>query len=147
MVGEVRTKTNSKRIKKEKWSDIISTLSLDLSQPVNYVSADQIKQISNEEPRLMAKMDRYEQLPNIFKDKNVVLIPISRRGYAIVKGKGYHELEEIGERPAIHVTKYPMPQSIADFESEQVFLNRAYSTGLVERFAKLWSECAPPNKN
>lgn len=66
-----------------------------------------------------------------------------RKGYAIVKGKGYHELEEITEKPAIHVTQYPMPQSIADFESEQVFLNRAYSTGLVERFAELSGLSAP----
>jgi hypothetical protein len=36
-----------------------------------------------------------------------------------------------------------MPQSIADFESEQVFLNRAYSTGLIERFAKLSGLSAP----
>lgn len=36
-----------------------------------------------------------------------------------------------------------MPQSIADFESEQVFLNRAYSTGLVERFATLSGLSAP----
>jgi hypothetical protein len=36
-----------------------------------------------------------------------------------------------------------MPQSIADFESEQVFLNRAYSTGLIERFAQLSSLSAP----
>jgi hypothetical protein len=140
----VLTNTNSKRIqKKEKWSDIISALNLDLSQPVNYVSAEQIKQISREEPRLMAKMDRYEQLPKVFRDNNVVLFPISRRGYAIVKGKGYHELEEITEKPATHVTQYPMPQSIANFESEQVFLNRVYSTGLIERFAKLSGLSAP----
>jgi hypothetical protein len=91
----------------------------------------------------MAKMDRYEQLPKIFRDNNVVLFPISRKSYAIVKGEGYHELEEITEKPVTHVTEYPMPQSIADFESEQVFLNRAYSTGLVERFAKLSGLSAP----
>jgi hypothetical protein len=138
------SEANSRRIhKKEKWSDVISKLNLDLNNPVNYVSAEQIKQISHEEPRLMAKMDRYEQLPKIFKDNNVVLFPISRKGYAIVKGKGYHELEEITEKYVTHVTEYPMPQSIADFESEQVFLNRAYSTGLAERFAKLSGLSAP----
>jgi hypothetical protein len=143
-LSKVQTKTNSRGIrKKEKWSGIISTLNLDLSQPINYVSAEQIKQISHEEPRLMAKMDRYEQLPKIFKDNNVVLFPLSRKHYAIVKGKGYHEIEEITDRPATHVTEYPIPQSIADFESEQVFLNRAYSTGLVERFAKLSGLSAP----
>jgi len=34
-------------------------------------------------------------------------------------------------------------QVFADFESEQVFLNRAYSTGLVERFAQLSGLSAP----
>jgi hypothetical protein len=43
----------------------------------------------------MAKMDRYEQLPKVFRDNNIVLFPVSRKGYAIVKGKGYHELEEM----------------------------------------------------
>jgi hypothetical protein len=142
-LSEVQTNTNRRVQKKEKWSDIIFALNLDLSQPVNYVTAEQIKRISHEEPRLMAKMDRYEQLPKIFRDNNVVLFPISRRGYAIVKGKGYHELEEITARPSTHVTEYPLPQSIAEFESEQVFLNRAYSTGLVERFAKLSGLSAP----
>jgi hypothetical protein len=91
----------------------------------------------------MAKMDRFEQLYKIFKNNNLVLFPISRRGYAIVRGKGYHELEEITDKAATHITQYPMPQSIADFESEQVFLNRAYSTGLVERFAQLSGLSAP----
>ena len=143
-MSKVQTNPTSRRIqKKERWSDVVSTLNLDLNQPVNYVSAEAIKQISHEEPRLMAKMDRYEQLPKIFMDYNVVLFPISRKGYAIVKGKGYHELEEITEKPAVHFTEYPMPQSIADFESEQVFLNRAYSTGLIERFAELSGLSAP----
>ena len=88
-------------------------------------------------------MDRFEQLPKVFKDNNLVLFPISRKGYVIVKGKGYHELEEITGKSATHSTQYPMPQSIADFESEQVFLNRAYSTGLVEKFAQVFGLSAP----
>jgi PAB1-binding protein PBP1 len=65
--------TKNKQIrKKEKWSDIISTLNIDISKPVNHVTAKQIKQISNEEPRLMAKMDRLEDVPKIFKDNNFV---------------------------------------------------------------------------
>lgn len=95
-MSKVQTNSTSRRIqKKERWSDVVSTLNLDLNQPVNYVSAEQIKRISHEEPRLMAKMDRYEQLPKIFRDNNVVLLPVSRKGYVIVRGKGYHELEEI----------------------------------------------------
>jgi hypothetical protein len=67
--------------KKEKWSDIISRLNIDISKPVNHVTAKQIKQTSNEEPRLMAKMDRLEDVPKIFKDNNLFLLPISRKEY------------------------------------------------------------------
>jgi hypothetical protein len=57
------------RIKRkvEKWDDIVNQLSLDISKPVNYVTARQIKQISREEPRLMAKIDTIQELPTIFK--------------------------------------------------------------------------------
>lgn len=52
-----------------------------------------------------------------------------------------HELEEIPEKLAIHGTEFPMPQSIAYFESEQVFLNRAYSTGPINLFdLYLWQK-------
>ena len=54
--------------KVEKWSDIVRKLNIDMLMPVNYVTPQQIKQISNEEPRLMAKIDKLESLPKIFRD-------------------------------------------------------------------------------
>jgi uncharacterized protein DUF6997/uncharacterized protein DUF6996 len=121
----------------EKWSDVIAKLNLDVSKPVNYITADQIKQTSNREPRLMAKMDSLEQLPKAFRDNNLFLLPVSRRQYAIVRGVGYHQLERIKERPLVYVSSYPFPKSFADFESEQIYLNYAYCTGLLERFAQI----------
>jgi hypothetical protein len=58
---------NSRKI--EKWSDIISQLNIDVSKPINYVTAKQIKQITNEDARLMAKIDRIEGLPRVFREK------------------------------------------------------------------------------
>jgi uncharacterized protein DUF6997/uncharacterized protein DUF6996 len=134
-----KSSSNSKPIrKKEKWSDVINKLNMDISKPVNYITAGQIKQISNEEPRLMAKMDRLEDCPKVFRDNNLFLLPVSRREYAIVKGVGYHQLESIGEEEQItHYAQIPFPESFANFESEQVYLNYAYSTGLIERFAQI----------
>jgi hypothetical protein len=123
--------------KKEKWSDVINKLNIDISRPINYITAGQIKEISNEEPRLMAKMDRLEDCPKVFRDNNLFLLPVSRREYAIVKGLGYHQLESMTEEPIIHYAQIPFPESFANFESEQVYLNYAYSTGLIERFAQI----------
>ena len=131
-------KSKSKLPRKvEKWSDVIAKLNLDISKPVNYVSANRIKQITNEEPRLMAKMDREENLPTIFRNNNLFLLPVSRREYAIVRGSGYHQLESISEKPTIHYTQNPFPELFANHESEQVYLDYAYSTGLFERFAQI----------
>ena len=97
----------------EKWSDIISQSNIDLSKSINYVTSKQIKQITNEDPRLMAKMDKIENLPKIFRENSLFPLPVSRMEYAIVKGIGYHKLEAISDvKPITHVTQVPFPASI-----------------------------------
>jgi hypothetical protein len=105
------------------------------TKSVNYVTAKQIKQFSNEEPRLMAKMDTIEDQPQIFRDDGVFLLPISRQAYAIVKGNGYHQLEKFLEPPIVHKTSYPFPISGSDVISERVYLDYAFSSGLLAKFA------------
>jgi hypothetical protein len=55
-------------------------------------------------PRFMAKMDRYDNLPQIFKENNLFLLPISRKEYTIIKGNGYHKLETIDKMVELHLT-------------------------------------------
>lgn len=69
----------------EKWSDIVSQINIDISKPINYVTPSQIKRITNEDARLMAKIDRLENLPEVFRENNLFLLPVSRKEYAIVK--------------------------------------------------------------
>lgn len=120
--------TRSRKI--EKWTDIIRELNIDVSKSKNFVTADQIKNITGEEPRLMAKMDSYDSLPKIFKENNLFLIPISRKAYVILKGTGYHTLENIANEE-MHYTSLPFPESAIGTESESVFLDYANSCGLL----------------
>lgn len=90
----------------EKWDDILRQSKIEISKPVNYITAKQIKQISNEEPRLMAKIDTIERLPSVFIQNGLFLLPISRKEYAIVRGNGYHTLEQIIARPVTFSTWY-----------------------------------------
>jgi len=83
--------------KQDKWEDVVAELGLDLSQPLNYVSASDVKRISHEEPRLMASMDSKERLPAIFLQRGLFVLPVSSNRYAIVRGKGYEELDDVGE--------------------------------------------------
>jgi hypothetical protein len=71
-------------------SDILTQSKIDISKPINYISAKQIKQITNEDTRLMAKIDKMENLPKVFRENNLFILPVSRKEYAIVRGTGYH---------------------------------------------------------
>jgi hypothetical protein len=59
----------------------------------------------------MAKMDRKESLPKVFRDNNLFVLPVSRKAYAIVKGSGYLQVEWISEKPTIHYTQNPFPET------------------------------------
>ena len=63
----------------EKWKDIVNYLGLDLDRDnIYYIKANQIKKITKQEPRLMAKMDTLETVPSIFRKTERFLLPISR---------------------------------------------------------------------
>jgi hypothetical protein len=118
----------------EKWSDIVSQLHIDVSKPINHITAKQINQITNEDARLMAKIDRIESLPRVFRENKLFLLPVSRKGYAIVRGEGYHKLEPIIDtKPITHSTQLPISASFLRVESEGVVLEYANSCGLLER--------------
>jgi hypothetical protein len=128
----INYKKSTKR-KIEKWNDILRQSKLEISKPVNYITAKQIKQISNEEPRLMAKIDTIERLPSIFKQNDLFILPISRKEYAIVKGKGYHTFEHIIARPITYSTTVHFPSSVQGIKSENAYLEYAKSCGLLEK--------------
>jgi hypothetical protein len=117
------TNTSLRKSRKiEKWNIIFNQLQLDPTNPLSFVTAKQIKSISTEEPRLMAKMDTFDSLPKIFQDNSLFLVPVSRCGYAIVKGKGYHRLEPFSEKICTHYTNVPLPTSVLGLHGEGVFL-------------------------
>ena len=136
MAAANNKKSNSDQIRRtsrkiEKWTDLVSRLDIDLSKSINYVTSKQIKQVTNEDARLMAKMDKIENLPRIFRDNGLFLLPVSRKEYAIVKGIGYHKLESITDvKPITHITQLPFPASLKA-ESEGVLLEYANSCGLL----------------
>lgn len=55
------------------------------------ISANDIKQ--EREPRLMSKFDHSINLPKIFRDNSLAILPISRGDYVISKFDAYHSFE------------------------------------------------------
>jgi hypothetical protein len=83
----------------------------------------------------MAKMDKTEDLPKVFRENNLFVLPISRREYAIVKGVGYHQSEPITEKPIIHNIQIAFPVSALDRNSESIYLEYASSSGLLKKLS------------
>src|SRR5438094_7856948 len=83
--------------KKDKWEDIFRALGIDCTRSTYSVTADQIKEFAKEEPRLMASMDSEDKRPDIFRRHGLFILPVASDKYVLVKGEGYHELEDPGE--------------------------------------------------
>lgn len=100
---------------------------------VCYISAKQIKK--EREPRLMAKFDHTINLPKIFADNRLSILPITRGDYAIAHFDAYHSFEPVSSE----INRVTMPayiQSInsSNIPSEAIALNCAIATGIIADF-------------
>lgn len=87
------------------------------------------------EARLMTKFDHKKNLPKLFKENKLSILPITRGSYLISQFDAYKEFEEINS----DVIKISFPKHIEsiDFEnitSEATALNCAYVSGMLADF-------------
>jgi hypothetical protein len=100
------------------------------------VHASDIKALDeHSEPRLMAKFDHSSNLPRIFSDNGLCILPIARGRYIIGRFHAYQKVEYNSAKPIL----LPCPRNVEsiDYESitsEQVALNCAYGTGMLSNF-------------
>ena len=60
------------------WEEVIARKGIDVHAPISYVTAKEVKDIARKEPRLMAKMDTIEDMPKVFQENGLFLLPVSR---------------------------------------------------------------------
>lgn len=97
------------------------------------ISANDIKK--EREPRLMSKFDHSINLPKVFRDNNLAILPISRGDYIISKFDAYHPFES--NVTPIHQFSLPDNlQSINDenIPSESIAINAAFASGILADF-------------
>lgn len=97
------------------------------------ISASQIKEFR--EPRLMAKFDHSKNLPKLFTDNSLAILPTSRGDYVISHFDAYHRLEA----DCSQIQKAPLPSYIQSLDcsnipSEAIALNCAYASGIIADF-------------
>ena len=97
------------------------------------ISADQIKVFR--EPRLMTKFDHKVNLPQIFADNDLAILPITRGDYVISTFNAYKEFEApSGDVQRVSIPSYIqslMPQFLV---SEAISLNCAHACGILNDF-------------
>ena len=101
-----------------------------------YISANQIKK--EREPRLMAKFDHTTNLPPIFAQNKLSILPITRGDYAIAHFDAYHEFESDNDNEINQVSMPSYIQSIDsnNITSETIALNCATATGIIADFTE-----------
>jgi len=97
------------------------------------ISATQIKEFR--EPRLMAKFDHTINLPKVFAENKLAILPITRGDYVISNFDAYHKFEA-DNAP---VTKVSLPSHIQSLDynhvpSEAIALNCAFAAGIIAEF-------------
>lgn len=97
------------------------------------ISADQIREFR--EPRLMTKFDHRINLPQIFLQNGLAILPVTRGDYIISRFSAYHEfLAPDGAVQSVRIPAYLqslMPQYLI---SEAVALNCANACGILSDF-------------
>lgn len=97
------------------------------------ISSNQIKEFR--EPRLMTKFDHKINLPTIFADNGLAILPISRGDYVISSFSAYKEFEP----PVTDVQRVSIPAHIQSLMpqflvSEAIALNCASACGILSDF-------------
>lgn len=97
------------------------------------ISAPQIKEYR--EPRLMAKFDHTINLPKVFYDNKLAILPVTRGDYVISHFDAYHKFENDNSP----VTRVSLPTYIQSLDSnnvssEAIALNCAVASGIVADF-------------
>lgn len=97
------------------------------------ISASQIKEFR--EPRLMAKFDHTINLPKLFADNKLAILPVTRGDYVISHFDAYHSFEP-GDGEVIHASLPTHLQSLdaGNIPSEAIALNCAVAAGIIADF-------------
>ncbi len=100
-----------------------------------YISAEKIKEFR--EPRLMAKFDHEVNLPKIFSDNQLAILPITRGEYVISHFETYKKFEDNNSS----LTKFSLPSYLQSLNydnitSEAIALNCAVASGIISDFVE-----------
>lgn len=98
------------------------------------ITAKQINEFR--EARLMTKFDNSANLPELFKNNNLAILPITSNSYMIARFQTYKKLEETEDEEIIKISfpEYIQSLDYNNITSEALAINCAYITQILEDF-------------
>jgi hypothetical protein len=100
------------------------------------ISSDYINKVGKREARLMTKFDHKSQLPKLFADNNLSILPVSRGGYIIGVFETFHVFNQ-GDDVEIRKISFPPFLESLDHEnitSEAIAISCAFASGIIQDF-------------
>ena len=105
----------------EAWQKIFDHFNLEeslMKQGFVHISANDLKEYGNREPRLMAKLDTQEMKPKIFRDLRLTIFPVTNGEYIIFKDpklKSYYNFNSLLDKAPIE--EYVPTRDMSNFQS------------------------------
>lgn len=116
------------------WETVVRHQGFDLStRAVFEITSREVKRLTGQEPRLVAKMDTREELPHLFQHTSYFVLPTRTNSYALVPGDGYHDLEAPDTSPQRFHPIREIPVTVALKAGESAAVQTALYSGLLEQ--------------
>lgn len=98
------------------------------------ITAKQINEFR--EARLMTKFDNSANLPELFKDNNLAILPITSNSYMIARFQTYNKFEKTEDEEIVKISfpEYIQSLDYNNITSEALAINCAYITQILENF-------------
>lgn len=114
----------------------------DFSKSPFYLSAKDIKKsvqnfenTAEKEVRILCKMDTRESVPEVMRERGLILLPVKNGYYVMVRGEGYVDIPDIEGKAEIYNTKLDFDLDTTKIgDSEMQHLDFAYASSLIRTF-------------
>lgn len=118
------------------WEAVFERFQLDPAKDLLYVTASQLNEVRNvlgsHDARLMVKFDSSAKMPAFLKKHGYFILPVSNGKYALVRGEGFHKLEQPLPPVQTFSSRLGFDHALPERGGESAYIDYAFNTGLVE---------------
>jgi hypothetical protein len=118
------------------WREYIEKTNIQLTGKSHFVNAKKLKEITKQEPRILAKIDEPSKRPKVFRDAGYSLLAVKNGEYVIFQGSTFGKVSPCQER-RIFSPRLEFPLETAGRGTgESEYLDNAFNVGIISEFTE-----------